>query len=918
MVFVRVTGGAAWVTATVYAVGDYRANGGDEYRCISAHTSGDADDEPGTGAVWTTYWTNEVYTTINLGEDNIDRSGGDATLTIEEDTEFVENVTVGSAETGTNRLTITVGAAYRHDGKWGSGAQVTSSSKAFDAGPSYVTVEWFRIKANGTDGVFFFGEEGVITRRNLIMGDGGAVAGIHYRSETGSNEIHANVIWNCGVAGIKVEGGSATQYITHNNIYNCLDGIWHSGGTAANCFVEGNWCLGSSSNCFEGSFHTSSDHNISSDATAAALNSTVDHGTPPAHGIWESPDDGDMRVTESRQWPDDTISGFSLEDGNFDNFWTSSPGAGATFEIHADAAKRGSYGGKITFIDGETANSKVSIDFVESEDPHVFIWLKLDSGTWTMTNGDNVRVATIGDVTTLLADLRVQLTGAQYQITVRGFSENTSTVTIPVDRGTWYAFKFRRKSAATPDGIFQWWYQVAETGSWTVGGNFTSLETEANEFNRIQIGAVDFKDTGTSGDLFFDHLMVATSDITDEPDDATAPYGKTFIETIDDASPPDNYAAVGSAPSGPSYFPSTDITGAAWTDDNNGTYHIGANNFTLYEAPAGDTISLGILETVGELNDTTLTPGATSLSLSLLDALAELNDVVPSPGSIALTLPLLESLGYLNDVTVDAGGAAIVPGILNAVASILDSTMGAGPVSVVADLLDALAVLNDVSPSTGANTISLSLIEALGTLGVHTLDPGATSITLSILESVGALNDVVPSSGGASLVLDNLESVAELLGPSFALGAVSIAPGVLEAVAALLDPVVSSVAAGVGLDVLEAVGEILDPTFSPGGISFNLDLLEAVSEILDVTVAPGVASIAIDVLDAPASINDLALTPGTATLSVDVLEAVLVLLSPTFPDLITRIRTRISIRVSDGGSILSGIKDPGSMLIGSE
>jgi hypothetical protein len=39
----------AWVTSTSCA-----------YICISAHTSGDTDDEPGTGATWTTYWDRYV------------------------------------------------------------------------------------------------------------------------------------------------------------------------------------------------------------------------------------------------------------------------------------------------------------------------------------------------------------------------------------------------------------------------------------------------------------------------------------------------------------------------------------------------------------------------------------------------------------------------------------------------------------------------------------------------------------------------------------------------------------------------------------------------------------------------------------------------------------------------------------------
>jgi len=45
-----------WATATGYTVNDCVHNDGSGYVCISAHTSGDTDDEPGTGAVWATYW----------------------------------------------------------------------------------------------------------------------------------------------------------------------------------------------------------------------------------------------------------------------------------------------------------------------------------------------------------------------------------------------------------------------------------------------------------------------------------------------------------------------------------------------------------------------------------------------------------------------------------------------------------------------------------------------------------------------------------------------------------------------------------------------------------------------------------------------------------------------------------------------
>lgn len=48
-----------WATATDYIAGDVKSNNDVTYTCILAHTSGDADDEPGVGADTDTYWTNE-------------------------------------------------------------------------------------------------------------------------------------------------------------------------------------------------------------------------------------------------------------------------------------------------------------------------------------------------------------------------------------------------------------------------------------------------------------------------------------------------------------------------------------------------------------------------------------------------------------------------------------------------------------------------------------------------------------------------------------------------------------------------------------------------------------------------------------------------------------------------------------------
>ena len=46
----------AWVTSTAYVLNDIVSNNSSSYICILAHTSGATDDEPGVGAVTTTYW----------------------------------------------------------------------------------------------------------------------------------------------------------------------------------------------------------------------------------------------------------------------------------------------------------------------------------------------------------------------------------------------------------------------------------------------------------------------------------------------------------------------------------------------------------------------------------------------------------------------------------------------------------------------------------------------------------------------------------------------------------------------------------------------------------------------------------------------------------------------------------------------
>ena len=49
----------AWADETAYIVGQYVTNDDITYVCIVAHTAGDDDEEPGTGANEATYWTSQ-------------------------------------------------------------------------------------------------------------------------------------------------------------------------------------------------------------------------------------------------------------------------------------------------------------------------------------------------------------------------------------------------------------------------------------------------------------------------------------------------------------------------------------------------------------------------------------------------------------------------------------------------------------------------------------------------------------------------------------------------------------------------------------------------------------------------------------------------------------------------------------------
>ena len=72
------TPGGAWANSTAYVVGDIVTYGAKIYECIQAHTSATANDRPGTGTNWTTYWVQHHFSmTVASGTKDYEFDIGD-------------------------------------------------------------------------------------------------------------------------------------------------------------------------------------------------------------------------------------------------------------------------------------------------------------------------------------------------------------------------------------------------------------------------------------------------------------------------------------------------------------------------------------------------------------------------------------------------------------------------------------------------------------------------------------------------------------------------------------------------------------------------------------------------------------------------------------------------------------------------
>lgn len=231
------------------------------------------------------------YTTLvaweaDLDDDTIYIEGDTAVGTIDENSQFVESVTIDGGETvGLAGIELTVSDLYKHDGLAGTGAGINysggSNFHAINISTLVPTViEWLEITKTGgasnRKGVAVSHSDISITHiiRNCIIHSlGNTQSGCDAISPGGSfgNKFRAqnNIIYDCYVGIGATSGSGALHAIMENNtVYGCNTGI--KGGS--NTTVRNNIAMDSSGNDYSGSFATS-EYNMSSDATASGTGS---------------------------------------------------------------------------------------------------------------------------------------------------------------------------------------------------------------------------------------------------------------------------------------------------------------------------------------------------------------------------------------------------------------------------------------------------------------------------------------------------------------------------------------------------------------------------------------------------------------------------------------------------------------------
>ena len=305
---------------------------------------------------------------------------------------------------------------------------------------------------------------------------------------------------------------------TTNTIVNGLYGVRDSGSGAETTAV-GNTCVNQSTAAIDGV--TSNAQNLIGDASVSGTNTDQNVTWPEiirnaGHG------EEDLRVTESREWQDGLIAGRSFENGSLVSVtsayhWRKNDSP-SWWSVHADAAKRGSYGLQCVIPnDANTATYyKYYISPDTQTDSYFAFWFK--STLVFQDSGDRVFFAGIYDDNVVagggIAELALRYDGSDIYIYNAVIGTDPSDIQV-IAADTWY-FVEMRLNAVDTTGSFTFWVD----GSPIAG---TTGEDYADDPDTWQL-TTNGSQVDMAGTLFFDHLQISDEAIG-EPDDSTSPYG---------------------------------------------------------------------------------------------------------------------------------------------------------------------------------------------------------------------------------------------------------------------------------------------------------------------------------------------------------------------------------------------------------
>jgi hypothetical protein len=231
-------------------------------------------------------------------------------------------------------------------------------------------------------------------------------------------KIYNNIIFNFKGSGMSFRGGSGRTYVYNNTITNGSVGFRQGSVTPGEIVLKNNIAFNNSTNDYSGTFHASSTHNLSSDATAPAYgtyyrNATVQFADADNDDFHLSPQDTSARNMGTDLSADPYLS-FSTDIDGHTRSTTTHSGA---WDIGADEAATAVYystgqnaddlatssptvsisAGTAVFSAAQTGNIGVGDVITYDTDQACYISGKVSSTTWTCLTATGTLPADITD-----------------------------------------------------------------------------------------------------------------------------------------------------------------------------------------------------------------------------------------------------------------------------------------------------------------------------------------------------------------------------------------------------------------------------------------------------------------------------------------------------------------------------------------